>query len=558
MHEFSAISKDESTRDLITRLRAETFRSHKYNISRYLSYLAEETHTKIVISGDLVIEFLKSQKILKGAKSGQDILLGTMKSMVVGIIFLRKLWANYTHRNETNDQLKSELIEGDLSFHNLNKVETYIKTSNLSEHVAKKNDLYFDEDLVDQQILYHTTELKTMIIKSYDKVTEAKPAVSTKPLNSIMEMLLGEHLLLRGMEKRALCLRDLFFQKATSKLPNILKFRLSVEKAMYTHVGCARNKYSEICLVGAIAMNLWFRLDFPGGPLHGPLRPNFLDPKDYFGIKIQYFRDSAQTRAVSKTYEGELVADALELIGKRSKAKTLLGRRNGARLADRSNVSEEQIRRQGRWGHDSLVVNNLEGIPMEFLKSKAGFEQDETFSIARERIIPPKSLQKKIFPWLEERKEAFEKHDTNRAEGVQCDTYAPFFFEMLDQFRSIILQDLVFLGQQAPNSIFAKHSINKDPEFLEFKSQFDHFSLSTLFIESLQPTEDTVDSIKGRVVDLNSRTHKSLVISHNSIDRNVLQLNTRMERMAANSEKMKADIEKMEANNEKMKAENES
>lgn len=51
------------------------------------------------------------------------------------------------------------------------------------------------------------------------------------------------------------------------------------------------------------------------------------------------------------------------------------------------------------------------------------------------------------------------------------DEFGETYFETMKKFRIIVLQDLAFTADFFPDSIFAKHSINTDNEFVEFRKQ---------------------------------------------------------------------------------------
>lgn len=429
------------------------------------------------------------------------------------MVFLSKLMTNFKFKDENDIAKRNSLIAAEIRFPNEEKVQQFIKLRNILERERKKSDP-FNYDDIDSMDTYNVSELKTMMVTLYNRITDGRYNTVTRSLNSILELLFGEYLPLRGVNKCSLTLRDLKFTKKGEMPMSLLHFRLKTENKT-THIGTTRHKTPELCLIGAVAMNLWFRFDFVDGPLHGPMLPEFED-KAYYNYRLQYSYMSAMIKNISLTYECQLVEEALAIIGKKSASKTYLGRKNGVRLADRDSVDIIQIDRivGGKQNSTSLCENTLGRTSLEFVMSKAGFRAQETYFVSRENMVPPITLQKKIFPWLEEAKERFERFDAN---APTKDEFTPLFFDMLNEFRSVVLQDLVSLSQLAPERIFARHEINQDPEFLAFKERFDDIDETEMFLQSMKEPKDVVDLIIPRMAALHEDTKREIIYSHNTL-----------------------------------------
>ena len=64
-------------------------------------------------------------------------------------------------------------------------------------------------------------------------------------------------------------------------------------------------------------------------------------------------------------------------------------------------VSEEQIRRAGRWNQDQMVGCYLNSLPREFMRTMAGHpKQVGCFEIRRASATPPNALLELIWPEL--------------------------------------------------------------------------------------------------------------------------------------------------------------
>ena len=66
------------------------------------------------------------------------------------------------------------------------------------------------------------------------------------------------------------------------------------------------------------------------------------------------------------------MAKAFGYIGIASQKKTHIGRGSSAKMAELKGVSEEQIRRAGRWNQEQMVGCYLNSLPREFMRSMAG------------------------------------------------------------------------------------------------------------------------------------------------------------------------------------------
>ena len=98
----------------------------------------------------------------------------------------------------------------------------------------------------------------------------------------------------------------------------------------------------------------------------------------------------------------EWVAKAFQYAGIISQKKTHIGRSAGAKMAELKGVSEDQIRRAGRWNQEQMVGCYLNSLPREFMRSMAGHpSQMGCFEIRRASVTPPDELLSMIWPGLD-------------------------------------------------------------------------------------------------------------------------------------------------------------
>ena len=76
-----------------------------------------------------------------------------------------------------------------------------------------------------------------------------------------------------------------------------------------------------------------------------------------------------------------------------SQKKTYTGRSSGVKTAELKGVSEDQIRRAGRWNQEQIVGCYLNSLPRKFMRTMAGHPpQMGCFEIRRAGVMPPEAL----------------------------------------------------------------------------------------------------------------------------------------------------------------------
>lgn len=519
--EYSRVCTHKTNKSVFSSMRSETLRTFKYNICKYLTFLASQDYRKLTINGDVVVEFLKDRKYAKSNSPSRGILLSSMRTLYLSIQILSIAMENYQRRNEPNHGVRYQYVDPDAKISGHEKVTQFIKKCEDLEK-ANKKDQQSDSGTIG---VYGPTELNTIIVALYNKATDPYRA-APRALNAILEVLLGEHLFLKNSEKRNLTLRDLQFTKRSGCEPSLLNFRLLNYRFVFNQIA-TRHKIPELCLVGAIAMNLWYKFDFPNAPCSGHLLPQFED-LSYFKNRLQFSFTPPLSKSISPSHQCQLLKDALSIIGRDSESKSFLSRQNEARLDARDMLNA--ARTQAEFDRSrSLTPSN----PYHFIITKAGFHEGETYNIPRENIIPSLSLQKKIFPWLERSRQQFEEaeldyssddSDSLYGDDVDDDEFTPLFFDMLNDFRPIILQDLVYLSSLAHDSIFAHAQINMDPEFIEFKRRFDELDMQPLTTRTNRESEHAINDIVPNAVSLIQAAYDQVNLTSEHIKSSINEL----------------------------------
>lgn len=104
------------------------------------------------------------------------------------------------------------------------------------------------------------------------------------------------------------------------------------------------------------------------------------------------------------------------------------------------NVPGDQQRMVGRWGTDRMVGCYVSSLPVDAMKSLAGFPvASNNYFLPRAVVVPPMDLQVQIFPQVDIWKQKFELQD-----GVQEDIAGLNFLNLLSNLRTVFLQVTCF------------------------------------------------------------------------------------------------------------------
>lgn len=137
---------------------------------------------------------------------------------------------------------------------------------------------------------------------------------------------------------------------------------------------------------------------------------------------------------------------AFDKVGVISTSTTHTNRGTALRYIDAQNVPESQLRRAGRWNTDTMEGSYLTSLPLQPMRSLAGFYPDRpgTYYIKRATIDPPQGLQRQIFPEVEKWQEAFRTRYLGKKK-LEPDVAGPKFLELLVKLRTVLLQVLLFI-----------------------------------------------------------------------------------------------------------------
>jgi hypothetical protein len=281
---------------------------------------------------------------------------------------------------------------------------------------------------------------------------------------TLVDVLLGHYMLTRGGDRRAAELSDLFTfefdgEGPTRCMPLIFTTRASKQNqhGRLETIGALRHKEPLVCLLSALAFYLLYRWD-----LTEELFPDFSIRKAWYRIRLLKRGGTAnREEQLSYSTQREWAAKAFKQADVFTSMITHAGRSTGAKAAELKGVSEDQIRRAGRWNQDQMVGCYLNALPREFMRRMAGHpSQPGCFEIRRASVQPPDVLLSLVWPELDVWKDRFGP----KPEQIN-DLAATGLTSLLFYLREVILQDSIALRPRFPNSVIWMHPVFQHPAY---------------------------------------------------------------------------------------------
>lgn len=495
-----------------TRFAKKTMSTYSFSIKRYVLFMANKGYTRenFEVNGIRMVECMRNYEHESRTEQGLVVPAthGVIQNFKFGLQALQYCLGIYKTRKISDGDARIQERESRWGkIPHFDMIEQYAIEAKRRRYIVAKENNYDKTRPEMDKSGYLDEQLKEMMVAMYEKTRSSKQNVIYDGINTILELLLGHHLLFRSRNKRNLELSDSVYtveDTAQGKVP-VLGFKFTEGKTLDAstppqQMGACRNKDVEVCLVSAFAMSLWYRFDFKDqyGLLAGSRAPDFMNKENWYPIKVLWTKSAKsmkEKQPISYNYEALLVRQCLKTVGLQSLKKTHLGRVVSARKADAKRIEECQIRRAGKWRTDSVQNSYLSPYPFEFLHHTGGFEETERYFLPRD-IEPPEELQQEIFPWLEgEIAKLEERGDQLHLSIVERDRTAIKFLQMLKQFRSVIIQDLAVMKDISPGSIFSQHEITRKSQFLAFKARVEERVRNLSVFDGIRDQPNVVDFI---------------------------------------------------------------
>jgi hypothetical protein len=296
----------------------------------------------------------------------------------------------------------------------------------------------------------------------------AKGAASSPECHfrTLVDILLGHYMLTRGGDRRAAEISDLFTfefkgEGPTRCMPLIFTTRAGKQNqhGRLETIGALRNRKLLTCMLSGLAFYLLYHWDLSDEPF-----PDFSQRAAWYNIRLIKGSTRDREAALSYNSQREWVAKAFQYTGITSQKKTHIGRSAGAKMAELRGVSEDQIRRAGRWNQEQMVGCYLNSLPREFMRSMAGHpSQRGCFEIRRASIAPPHELLSMIWPGLDAWKGRF-----GPLPDQINDLAATGATNLLLYLREVVLQDSVALRGMFPGHPVWHHPVFRHPAYAAF------------------------------------------------------------------------------------------
>ena len=285
---------------------------------------------------------------------------------------------------------------------------------------------------------------------------------------TLVDLLLGHYMLARGGDRRAAEISDVHTfefpaEGPTRCFPVIINTR-GGKTNQHSHLetgGALRNRKPPICMLSGLAFYLLFRWDLTPEPF-----PDFSSRPAWY--KIRLIKGGAdRTAEFSYNSQRDWVARAFEYAGIASKKKTHVSRSAGAKTAELKGVSDEQIRRAGRWNQEQMVDCYLSSLPREFMRLMSGHPaQRGCFEVRQAAVTPPDALLSLIWPDLDDWRgrfgPGFDQINDLAAMGIT---------NLLFYLREVVLQDSVLLRDAFPDHPVWEHPVFRHPAYQPFADE---------------------------------------------------------------------------------------
>ena len=141
-------------------------------------------------------------------------------------------------------------------------------------------------------------------------------------------------------------------------------------------------------------------------------------------------------------------------------------RGDSVRYAQAKGLGKDERNSMGRWEQGSMEGCYSRSLPIEGMRTMAGFHPSIHNYRIRRDISVPEHLLNKVFPGVEN----IYTEEQNKPEKEQC--YAKIqFLEVLLYFRKVILQDACKMKIYFPSHPIWNHDVFQDPTFHDFQME---------------------------------------------------------------------------------------
>lgn len=439
-------------------------------------------NTEVLQRGLRTSRFLRDRK----SESGQDIIqtlsVGTVDGYVSAVVALYNF--QFSSGYNTHPHPRGA------------KLKAVMKDRTRKEHVRRKAE-YADRGANTLQDRYEEEEMMNVVRSCWtwgraeNSQRRALPITIESAHRTALDFLMGHMMLLRGENRRTMQLPDLFPLPLQNEGPTACTAQICIldngkmnKSGRIEYGGVVRHKNVLLCTMSQLAFYFFYRWT-----ISSESPPHFQRRQQWYDIHV--LRGRNVTSPLSYEVQLEWTNKIYQVANVKILKKTHQ-RPYGAQRAELGGVSESQIRRAGRWNSDALSQSYLTHLPLEFVRVMAGFKPAPgDFYIARAKVQPSSSLVRSIWPWVDQWQAWFDQHlgesslepsvyegllikDLPIAEEDRSDLAAQGFLRLLNELRTIILQDSVLLRREFPHHPMWKDSLFVREDYLRFSIEVEN------------------------------------------------------------------------------------
>ena len=111
----------------------------------------------------------------------------------------------------------------------------------------------------------------------------------------------------------------------------------------------------------------------------------------------------------------------------------------------------------------------LSSLPREFIRSMAGFRREGSFYCARAEVVPPPEVSQHVFPDIEGWLACFD--GVEGCDPVESDLAGQGFLRLLQELRTVFLQDSAILRPMFPSHPVWEHPLFETPAYRAFAAE---------------------------------------------------------------------------------------
>lgn len=274
---------------------------------------------------------------------------------------------------------------------------------------------------------------------------------------------------LRGDNMRQLELADMFIDNIEDQGVGECKAVICVMNQGKTNqygkaefAATLRNRDVFRCPQGKMGFYFLHRFDLSEEGL-----PNFESPETWFNIKMYRGKEpSEKMTEVKYNVHLRAVKNCYEACGFELNKSTHFMRGDSVRYAEAKGLGRDSRCGMGRWEQGSMDECYARTLPIDGMRTMAGFHPEHRNYRILRNIDVPEELLDQVFPGVEH------IFDAEKAKPEKERNIAKIqFLELLLYFRKVILQDSCRLKIRFPNHHLWNHPVFKDPSYSDFQMQ---------------------------------------------------------------------------------------